>query len=175
MRRVSIVPLLIAMLLLLAGPSASAQSLPDRLRAKVSLKVVGEDRLIGQTQQLFQLHLISAGALLDEESHGWMLDVNVIASESMPELVALSMIVSQPMIKQEKPKGRRTTEEIVSGAWVLDYVASEMNDVRRIHQHEVVIVAEDEIEGAVSELVGQFSSLSIEPIREFWLEGQNRD
>ena len=89
--------------------------------------------------------------------------------------VALSMVVSQPINQKEKPKGRMSTSELESGDWVRDYVSRERLDYRWMLQHEVVLVARDELEAGVSELVRRFSALSIEPMRKFWLERLNRE
>ena len=169
MRRTLLAPLSIH--LLLAGPAATAQTLPDSLRSKVHV----EERLLEQTQQSFQLHLISAGARLDAEAPGWILDVKVIASETAPEWVTLSMVVSQPIARNEKPKKRMSTSELESGAWIRDYVVREMVDPRIIQQHAGVLVRRPELEAAVTELVGRFSEQAIEPMRRFWLERQHRE
>ena len=148
-----------------------AQTLPDSLRTKVVVKVVGHEALVGHTQQLFQLHLISAGARIEQEMPGWILDIRVTTSETAPAWVALSMI----MARQEKPRKRMSTSELESGAWIQDYVMREMVDPRRIHHHEVVLVPETELEAAVLALVERFSEEAIEPMRRFWLERQNRE
>lgn len=159
-------------LLLLTRSAARAQELPDSLRAQVEIKVYGDAMLKGPTQQLFQLHLISAGVRIEQETPGWFLEVQVIEAESA--WVALSMVVSQPINKIEKPKGRMSTSELESGDWVRDYVSRERLDYRWMRQHEVVLVARDELEAGVSELVRRFSTKSIVPMRKFWLERLNR-
>lgn len=173
MHRLPLALLLIPVFLLPVALSARAQTLPDSLRAKVSVEVRGDEGLVGPTRQYFQLHLIAAGALLDEETPHSLIEVKVVPSKSAPEWIAVSMITSQPVIEPKKPKGKMSTSELESGAWVKEFVAREMIDARIFHQHEVVLVTRDELEGAVQELVEHFRLHFIEPMQRFWLERQH--
>jgi len=158
---------------------AQAQPLPDSLRQPVSVAVVASPELQPRIQQYLELYLIEAEAkLVEQEKAIWKLHVQAAEHDDETSVVALSLVAMQPATVslfdlEEPPDENASAGNPESGDWVKGYMLKEsLKQVSMVKQHEVVVVAEDELEAGCADLIRRFQEKQLWPIRKRFLQGQ---
>lgn len=169
-----------ALLVGLGAEVAHAQPLPDSLRQPVSIAVVAPPALYPRIQQYLELYLIEAEAkLVPQEKAIWKLHVQAAAHDEDASVIALSLVATQPVTAsmfglKEPPAENSSASTPDSGDWVKGYMFKEtLKQVSMVKQHEVVVVAADELETGCADLVRRFQEKQLASIRKRFLQGQD--
>ena len=158
---------------------AQAQPLPDSLRQPVFVSVVASPELQPRIQQYLELYLIQAEAqLVPQEKAIWKLHVQAAEYDGETSVIALSLVAMQPATAsmfglEEPPDENGSANNSESGDWVKGYMLKEsLKQVSMVKQHEVVVVAVNELEAGCADLIRRFQEKQLASIRRRFLQGQ---